>query len=177
VSEDEYISSIHITHEADIPETSSVIYGYTQSDSINPDDYYEVIPDQHFIIPSRYNESLITNDYKLYNTINGRWSQGSDIQIYRHNDSLENGLLVDSTLYSINASEGTITFINQQSISDTFLLCLNFTNSFRLFCKTINLGSSASVIHYIGAKYNITKRVPRDNSGNIIHKQLNKIII
>ena len=43
------MASIHITHEATIPATSIISYGYTQVDSIDPEDYYDITIWDHFL--------------------------------------------------------------------------------------------------------------------------------
>ena len=173
---DEYISSICITHEADIPNSSSIVYGFTQSETLDPSDYTMFNPDQHIILPTRYNEMLLTDDYKVYTALNGRWSSTADVQVYRINDQLNNGLLVDSSLYSVNSAEGTITFTGNQSKFDTFIICIGVIPSFRLIAQISNYGTESAIIHYVNAIYNITKRIPTDSFGNILNKPINMLV-
>lgn len=178
INSDEYLASIHITHKATIPDTSSINYGYAQFDTTNIEDYYGVTqplitPDRHTIILTRYNEMFLTQDYKTYTAINGRWPDEASIEVYRVNSETPKGELIDPSTYGVNSNNGTITFNNTQRSTDTFVLCIQFDPAFRIICNVENYGPEAVVIDHIGVLYNITKRIPKDVYGNIIHTPIN----
>ncbi len=180
IDSDEYLASIHITHKATIPSTSTINYGYTQFDTVEPEDYYSVTrpmitPDRHTIILDRYNELFLTQNYQKYTAINGGWPKDAVIQIYRIS-STPIGELVDPGSYAANYKDGTITFYNIQNKTDRFVLCINFDPVFRILCDVTNYGPEAILIDYIGVLYNIAKRIPTDLQGNIIHAPLNERI-
>jgi len=176
----EYMSSILITQEGVIPETSTVTYGVTQSLSVDPNDYFlngiEITPDRHEILFSRYNEPMFTTDYKNYFAINGSWANGSAISIYKYNDQDINGILVPALSYSINSINGSIGFSTIQDYSDKFMICIDMSSLFRFICKIKNYGSKTATIDHIGLIYNIMKRIPTSRNGTIIHKTLDKRI-
>jgi len=179
INSDEYLASIHITHEAKVPDTSEIKYGYAQFDTTNPYDYYGVTqplitPDRHSFILSRYNELFITEDYKTYTAINGKWNSSATIEIYRVNDSNTSGELVDPETYAVNSDEGKITFYNVQGELDKFVLCVYFDPAFRILCEVKNYGPDAAFIDHIGILYNTTKRIPRDINGSIIHSPISE---
>jgi hypothetical protein len=172
-----FISSIHITHEADIPSTSSIQYGITQGDADDVDAFYMPInPDEHTILLTRYNEPLITNDNREYKALHGGWTEKVNIEIYRINTQYPNGILVDPSEYSINNIEGLITFYTGQSPNDSFTITIEVYPSFRLVCNITNYGSKRAVIQHIGIVYNMMKRVPTNDNGNIIHTPINSRI-
>ena len=180
VTNKEYLSSILITHEVDIPNTSSIQYGVAQVVSKDLEDYYidgkYVDADTHQIMLTRYNEPLLTLNYKKYVALNGRWPSKCSIEVYRINSSSPNGQLVDSSLYAKNSKEGTIIFPTVQPKADKFLICVYFDSLFRIVQKTMNYGRTPAVTHYIGAIYNTMKRIPTNSNGNIIHKDIGSLI-
>jgi len=174
LDDDEYISSIHITSEADIPSNSTVEYLMTQSNSLRPEEYYEVIPDQHTILPTRFNEILTTDDFKTFSAVNGRWNSNSTIEIYRLPENNTQGVIIPASEYSSNSSDGTITFLSAQDPSTTVFMNVFFASSFRIATRVTNYAGEAAVIHHIGVMYNISKRIPRSSNGTIIHVPISK---
>ncbi|MFA7219271.1 MAG: hypothetical protein WC119_02045 [Synergistaceae bacterium] len=172
-----FISSIHVTHEADIPPTSTIRYGITQSDANDVNTFYSLIDaDQQTIILTRYNEPLITYDYRVYEAINGNWPAKVKISIYRINSLYPNGILVDPSEYASNYIEGTITFYASQSKEDEFVICVEVYPSFRLVCEVKNYGSKRAIVHHIGVVYNMMKRIPTNANGTIIHTPIDSRI-
>jgi len=169
MGDNEYLASIHLTHEADIPSTSQVLYGVTPSNSTDPLDYFEITPDRHTIMLTRFNELLITENNRVFTAINGRWPEELEVEIYRINSANPNGILVNPSDYILNSRIGTVTFFNSQDATDVFVICIYFNPVFRLVCKVINYGSVGAKIHHVGVIYNIAKRIPMDLTGNIIH--------
>ena len=175
-NDDEYLSSIHITHEATIPETSEIQYGLVQSGDLNIEEYLQegkyINPDTYTILLTRYNEILQTFNHKTYYALNGRWPHSCSIEIYRFNSQNPNGIIVNMSDYSINSITGEINFFNYQSSSDTFTINVIFKPFFRLIAKITNYGQESATIHHIGVIYNTCKRIPKDSNGNIIHKSI-----
>ncbi len=174
INTDEYLASIHITHQAFIPHTSEVTYGYTQFNTTDLSDYSsivrsEITPDRHTIMPTRFNERFLTEDRKKYTAINGKWTEGAFIEIYRINSLTLAYSLVDPSEYIANNVDGTITFYTTQDQNDIFMLSVYFDSLFRILCNVTNYGPETTSIDYIGLLYNIAKRIPKDNQGNIIH--------
>ena len=179
INTDEYIASIHITHAGTIPLTSEVNYGYVQFDTTNFNDYYSVTrplitPDRHTILPTRFNEVFLTTNRQKYTAINGRWTDGAAIEIYRINSANPLGQLVNSSEYSVNSNEGTITFDSAQDENDIYTLSIRFDPSFRFLCDVTNYGPENVVIDHIVLLYNVTKRIPVDSQGNIIRNPINR---
>lgn len=175
---EEYLSSIHITHEAEIPETSEITYGLVQSGDLNIEEYLAegkyIKPDTYSILLTRYNEILTTDNFKTYYALNGRWPNSCSIEIYKFNSQNPNGILVNQSEYAANSINGQINFFNYQNTSDTFSINVIFKPFFRLIAKITNHGQETAVIHHIGVIYNTCKRVPTDSNGNIIHKPISK---
>jgi len=174
----EYVSSILITHEADIPSTSTVNYGIVQSEDLDINEYLidgkTISPDKYEILLTRYNEPLSTLDNKNYIALNGRWPKSNSVTVYRFNSQNPNGLLVPESYYSTNSIEGVITFFNVQITTDSFVICVEFKPFVRLIANVTNYGKDGAIINHIGVIYNIMKRIPYDLNGNIIHKPINK---
>lgn len=172
-----FLSSIHITHEADVPPTSSIQYGITQSSSNEVDTFYsDINPDEHTILLTRYNETLITDDNRVFVALNGNWPDGVDITVYRINTQNPNGQLVDTKDYSANNTEGSITFYNTQNSSNTYVISIEVLPSFRLALKVVNYGSKRACIHHVGVIYNMTERIPTNDDGSIIHTPISSRI-
>ena len=176
ITNNQYLSSILITHEADIPNTSILQYGISQVLSNDPNDYNidgkYINADTHQIMLTRYNEPLITLNNKKYIALNGRWSSICKVEIYRLNNTISNGQLVNSSLYALNSTIGSVTFTTVQPNTDRFLICIYFQPLFRIIQKTINYGSTPAIIHYVGTIYNVMKRIPTDINGNIINNDI-----
>jgi len=174
INTDEYLASIHITHQGLIPETSEVIYGYTQFDSVDPSDYSSIVrpditSDRHTIMPTRFNERCLTDDRKTYSAINGGWAEGATIEVYTINASTLSYSVVDPSGYTSNNIDGTLTFYTTQDENSIIVLSIYFDSVFRILCNVTNYGPETASIDYIGLLYNIAKRIPTDNNGNIIH--------
>jgi len=160
---DEYLSSIHITHKANLPPTSTITYGYSQFNTTDIQDYYSVTrpmitPDRHTIILGRHNEVFLTTDYKTYTAINGGWAKDATIEVYKYSNNINLKELVDSSKYVVNNINGKITFYATQNVNDTFLLRVYFDPLFRIVCNIENYGPVAASIDHIGILYNISKR-------------------
>lgn len=172
----EYMASILITHSGIVPDTSIITYGLSQSESTDPKDYTiagnDLRPDKQEILLSRYNELLITSNYKKYMAINGGWVKGSDINVYQYDSSMFNGILVDSSSYSSNYADGTISFISQQSKLNKFIICIGVSPLFKLICKVKNYGTVPAIIEHIGLIYNVAKRIPVSTNGTIMNKNI-----
>jgi len=172
----EYMASVLITHAGTIPNTSTVTYGLTQSESTNPNDYTiagnDLRPDKQEILLSRYNELLITADNKIYQAINGSWPMNSTINVYKYNSFMQNGELVNSATYSSNYINGTISFITPQEKSYKFIICIEIHPVFNLICKIKNYGTIPATIDHIGLIYNVAKRIPTLSNGTIINKNI-----
>ena len=172
-----FLSSIHITHEVDLPPTSTVQYGITQSDSNDLDTFYTPVDaDEHTILLTRYNEPLITDDNRVFTALNGNWPDRVDISVHRINEQYPNGIVVDASEYAPNNLEGIVTFYTTQPSTDQFAISVEVYPSFRLVCRVTNFGGKRAIIHHIGIVYNMMKRIPTDDNGNIIHTPINSRI-
>jgi hypothetical protein len=176
LSDDEYVSSALFTQMGDYDDSVVIDYGITQSNSTNIEDYYIgnnlMRSEKQEVLLSRYNEPLTTKNYKTYLAQNGGWCKDFEIEVYRYNDSMSNGVLVDSSLYTANPFDGKISFLSQQNKRDAFMLCVKMDAIFRFVCKITNYKQESFSIDHIGLIYNIMKRVPRDENGTIIHKTI-----
>lgn len=170
IEDDDYISSVHVTHHATIPDTSEVSYQFSQSSTVKPNEFVNVRTNTHELIATRYNEKMTTTDYKTYFAINGAWASGSNVQVFEIIG--DNSLEIDTTLYAINPNNGSITFTSQKNPSHSFVVCIGFVPYFRLLCNIINYGEEVAIIDHVGIMYNIMQRIPRDSDGNIIHKNI-----
>lgn len=137
INSDEYLASIHITHQATMTPTSEITYGVAQFNSVDIADYEsitrsELEPDRHSIQLARFNERFITTNYITYTAINGRWPTNATVEVRRSNSSIPNGEAVDSSTYTVNSNEGTITFNNTQNLDDTYTLNVFFDPVFRI---------------------------------------------
>lgn len=181
ITTDEFLASIHITHEATVPTTSMINYGLCQCESVNLEDYSSltqpaITPDRHSIVLTRFNELFLTNDFVTYNAINGRWPQGSIVEVLKFNSNFPNGIKIDSSEYAENSTDGSITFNASQNIEDSFTLNVFFDPIFRVICSVTNFGPQEVVLDSVGIMYNVTKRIPRDIEGNIINTPINQRI-
>jgi hypothetical protein len=173
---EEYVSAIHITHEATIPENSEIQYGIVQSGDLETAEYMAegkyINSDTYTILLTRYNEKLITTNNRVFTALNGRWPHSCNVEVYRFNSQNPNGIIVDASEYAANSLSGEITFYSYQSSLDKFTINVIFKPFFRLIAKITNYGEESAVIHHIGVIYNTCKRVPTDINGNIIHKPI-----
>jgi uncharacterized protein YegL len=174
LNDDEYISSIHVTSEADIPDNSVVEFLMTQSDSLRPEEYYNIIPDQHTVIPTRFNEILETDDYRTYAAVNGRWNKNATIKLWRLLENESQGTEIPSSEYASNSAEGVVTFLSAQDPTSTIFMDVFFASSFRIATRVTNFADEAAVIHHIGVMYNVSKRIPRSGDGTIINVPISK---
>jgi hypothetical protein len=181
IDSDEYLASIHVSHNAIIPLTSAVTYGYSQFNTVNVEDYYSltrpmITPDRHTIILDRFNELLLTQNYQKYTAINGGWPKNAIIEVYKQGSNSYNGELVPSSSYAANNIEGSITFFAARNRTDTFMLCVTFEPVFRMLCNVENYGPTPVIIDDIEIMYNVTKRIPVNSQGNIRHSPIYKRI-
>jgi len=177
INTDEYVASIHITHEGTIPITSTINYGCAQFNTVDPNDYYSVTrpvitPDRHTILLIRYNESLLTDDYKTYIAINGGWPKDAQVELFKIVNN-SNGVLVSSSEYTFNYINGKVTFYNYQNSTDKFIICVGMGNVLRIICNIVNYGPQNIILDHIGVLYNITKRIPYNSDGSILNKSIN----
>ena len=171
---DQYLSSVHINHQANVAATSTVQYGITQSNSVDPDDYlmngFSYEADRQEILLSRYNEPLRTKDYIHYMAVNGRWPSESQVQVYKIVNGF-NGKIVPSSSYTVNSTNGTIGFISKQSANDKFCICISVEPVLRFICRITNYGSETTAIHNISLIYNVMKRIPYQD-GSVVNKTI-----
>jgi Mg-chelatase subunit ChlD len=176
LKDDEYISSIQITSEIERKDSSIVNFLFTQSDSIEPSEYLEIEENNHYIFPNRFNEILETDNFQTYRAINGSWQSEYKIELYKVKKDEINGQLIDPKEYTINPREGTINFKSSQESSFTIFISVFFASSFRIAARIKNFADDPAVINHIGIIYNISSRVYRDKSGNIIRLPINRRI-
>lgn len=179
INTDEYLASIHITHKGTIPSTSIINYGCAQFNTVNPEDYSQstrplITPDRHTIMLTRYNELFLPYNLLSYTAINGGWPDQAMFEVYRVNNSYPEGVLLDPSEFAANNKTGRITFYNIQRTEDKFVLCVYFDPEFRIMCNVVNYGPESIVIDHIGVLYNVTKRIPINSQGNIIHTPINE---
>jgi len=174
LNDDEYVSSIHVTHEADIPSTSTVEYLVNQMSSINLEEYITVYPDRYTIIPTRFNELMTTEDYKTYTSVNYGWPKEATIEIWRLGATAQTGVLIDSSEYAFNNVDGTVTFLSAQNATDTIFINVFFEPVMRFALKVTNYGQESAIIHHVAFMYNVSKRIPVTNSGSIIHVPISR---
>ena len=117
-------------------------------------------------------KELLSEDFKIYQAINGRWVSGSEIEIYKINDIYPNGNLVSSSLYVSNNIKGEISFYNLQDKNDKFVICVYFPKSYRILCNITNYGASSATINSIGIMYNTVEKYLNQT----IHKSIDKRI-
>ena len=125
---------------------------------------------------TRYNEPLITDDNRVFTALNGNWPDRVDISVHRINEQYPNGIVVDASEYAPNNLEGIVTFYTTQPSTDQFAISVEVYPSFRLVCRVTNFGGKRAIIHHIGIVYNMMKRIPTDDNGNIIHTPINSRI-
>jgi hypothetical protein len=176
MNDDEYISSIHITSETDTPEDSVIEYLMTQSDSLIPEEYYNVYPDEHTIIPTRFNELIESTDLKTYTAVNGGWTKNETSVVMRILKNETQGTVVPESEYAINNNTGTVTFLSPQDASSVLFIDLFFASSFRIAAKVTNFSKDSATIHHIGVMYNVSKRIPMASNGTIINTPISKRI-
>lgn len=174
ILDSEYISSIHITSESDIPDTSTVEFLMSQSDSLNPEEYYNVIPDQHTVLPTRFNELMETTNFRSYIAVNGRWNANATIEVYKLEESATQGVKMPNSSFSANSVDGTVTFLSSQDPSVTIFINIFFNSSFRIATKVTNYAGESATIHHMGVMYNVSKRIPYSSDGTIVHVPISK---
>jgi len=163
INDDQYLSSIHITHEATIPSSSEIKYGYVQFDTTDPNKYFsDVFPlidsDKHVINLTRYKEHCITDNYIKYIAAGGGWPENSKVEIYKTNSVYPNGKLLETKEYTVNSNEGYILFKVPNNNSDKITICVYMDKVFRIICNMYNYGPEGAVIDHIGVLYNISKK-------------------
>jgi hypothetical protein len=57
------------------------------------------VSDKYSILLTRYNEILVTENYKKFTAINGRWPKSCPIELYRINTQNPNGIYFSHTLF------------------------------------------------------------------------------
>jgi hypothetical protein len=176
LSDDEYISSIHITSEIEKKETSIVNFLFTQSESVDPEEYINVEENKQLFLPNRFNEILITENFQNYKAINGRWQSGYEFELYKITDYEKEAILVPKTEYTVNSVDGSINFKSSQGSEYTFFVNLFFASSFRIAVRITNYTDDAATINHVGVMYNVSSRISRDESGSIINVPINRRI-
>jgi hypothetical protein len=172
---DEYLSSIHITHQGDIPATSTVKYGVNMNGSLNPSEFANLYqdwikPDEYSIILSRANELLRTDNYLKYYATSGAWTSDATVEIRRFTAEKPTGEVIFASEYVLNASEGTVSFYLPLNKAAFFTITILFNSSFRLLCKIENTNGDAATIDHIAVMYSVMKRFNADPQGNIIRR-------
>jgi len=179
ISQDEYVSEVIISHEADTPTLSTVTYGLVHDDTLEINDYSsEMFPKiqsgRKTVVLSRFNESAISTDNRTFKLSNGSWPSDAIVEVYSMKPGSYSGTLVDSGLYFTSPKDGTITFTEAQS--GTIFACVSLSPMIRIICEIVNRGSESTVIHHVGVAYNVTKRFRIDSSGNINRQPINVVV-
>jgi hypothetical protein len=179
VSQDDFVGEAIISHEAEIPELSSVSYGIVQADTVEPSDYSsamfpKMVAGRKGVILSRFNELTTTIDHRTFKLVNGGWPKKSAIEVCLMQPGGKEGAVVDSGLYFADSVAGTITFASAQS--GTVFASVSLAPELRMVCEIVNHDSDATIIHHIGLSYNVTRRVRRDSSGTIVRQPIAVIL-
>jgi hypothetical protein len=170
----DFISSIHITDKSSKNENSDINYKFSQTYSENFEEFIPLKLDENNRILTRYNEPLTTENLKLYKSINGGWASKSKISVYEI--SGENPKLISESKYMLDADNGFVIFNVSRTREETFVICIESSPVFRLACEIVNFSEEISKVHHIAIMYNMTKRIPTDEKGTIIHTPINKRI-
>jgi hypothetical protein len=163
-----YVSSIHITANGDVPETSKIGFRVAYDDT----NVFKVDPDTHSILLTRHNEKLIQLTPFKYRAINGGWPSNTEISIF----SIISGeyRIVNSDRYSHNNKEGTISFKNSNMVDP--IINIHINPVFRVLCDVSNYGSEGTTINHVALAYNVSKRIPVDGNGNTIRQPIHNRI-
>lgn len=158
LKDNEYISSIIINHEANIPEDSEIKYGLTQFRTSDPSYFYsttqpEIQAHRQTILNTRYNELLISENGKEFFPINGKWNSLSEFTLYD-----ENGLEVNPSSYVAEPELGRIIFNSSKSLNNKYYIDIELSNRFKIYARIKNYGEESAQIEHIGVSYNISKR-------------------
>jgi hypothetical protein len=160
-----FVSSLYISNHIENNENSIIEYRVRQNK--NDKFYYKIESGKNNILLTRYNEKLITKNNKIYYAINGGWPDDASIEIYDNN-----GIIIPKQEYSFKSDDGVILFNNAQSYT-SLIMCVNLEKKLNISCYIMNFGSTPAILHNISLMYNITKRIPYDNRGNIINQPIN----
>ena len=170
----DFVSSIFVSHLADITDTSEIKYLFCHGAWDNEKNLHKFMPDNQSILFTRYNEIMLTNDNKTYYAINGGWNENAQISIYKINllSEQNSGDLVIPSIYSTDYKNGIIDFEDYQSENDLFFICIELPLDFTFACKITNYGTNNVILHNVSMTYNTMKRIPLDLSRNIINKPI-----
>jgi hypothetical protein len=174
---DSYMGEIAITHEATVPDRSTIEYGIVHSDSVDFIEYSSsVFPlvqagDRAIILP-RSNESTSSSDGFRFSLVNGPWPEGSTVEVFRYSPGEKEGELIAPSLYSSNAREGSVTFTSLQASDSRILVTIGLPSVVRIACRITNRDLNAASIDHIGLMYNVTKRIERDSEGKIVRQPI-----
>ncbi len=163
IKDNQYVSAIHITHQGNIPETSEVVYGVSNSTGTKDTDYYGpargwISPDKFSILLSRIDEVMETEDYICYHPQTGGWPLEAEVTVKGYSINSPSGFVVPENEYIKNAELGTIQFLSPRKSEEFFTISINLGSSFKVMCKITNFGEEAASLDHVGLIYSIGQR-------------------
>lgn len=153
-----YVSSIHISHEGEIPETSYVRYGFIQDgEDTDLENYIWTDSDNHYIMLTRNNEPLITRNHMDFYALNGKWPDNASITVYRVGSDNQS-VMVGEDEYTYDNKNGVISFYVSQNNENKFFFSIHMKPSFRIVCEITNYSEKQASIDHIGVVYNYSEK-------------------
>lgn len=169
---DDYVGETTITHAGTIPDGASVKYGSSNSNTSDPNDYAG--PDKPWfnanersILLTRFNETTTTTNNRVFYALNGKWPSGAQVDVYSIPVGASNGVLADPGTYSLNATNGTVTFSSALEMGSRVIIDVKPDRVLRIAMRVVNYSKDPTQIGQLTVMFNNTKRVQHQPDGTI----------
>ena len=167
------ISEITVTHKTTNDELVEIQYGICPLDSVKETNYYNnyILPfksGERYVVLSRSNETMTTEDNVTYSAINGLWDESLEINVFLASSSTSLYKAVNSDEYVAYPLEGKISFIIPRQTNDVIIFSIMFPAKFRILCKVQNHSLENAYIDHIGLVYGLATNVPGESVVNYI---------
>ena len=159
------VSEITITHKATNNSLVEIEYGICPLDSIKELNYYNDYvltfkSGERYIVLSRSNETMNSEDNMEYKAQNGPWDNSLQINVYSALSAESLYKLINSDEYIAYPEDGKISFAIPRQSDEIIIFSILFPSKFRILCKVENHSLENAHIDHIGLTYGIATKTP-----------------
>ena len=159
----EVMSEITVAHKATNSDLVEIEYGVCLLNSVRETNYYNncVLPfksGERYVILSRSNESMSSEDGITYAAQNGVWDESLQISVFSASPPASLYKPVNSDEYVAYPTEGKISFVVPRQVNDSIIFSVSYPSQFRILCRVKNHSLEVAHIDHIGLTYGLATK-------------------
>jgi hypothetical protein len=171
-SGNKYASELVVTQAGTIPDGASVSYSATNFETQDAKDYITsskpgFVANERAFVSTRFNEPTVTTNNVTYTAINGSWPSEAIVNVYVILSGQTDGQLADSSSYTLNNQDGTVTFSPSLVAGSRVVLDIHPDGVLRVAMYIKNYSNQPVELGQLTVMFNKTTRVQTYPDGTI----------